>query len=80
MPVFLILYDSVFEEAYWLHIQDYDQTEKPKPAGDTIQVHIPRKQVLGGGGQTIRLMRERKREILRTIQEALKKTPNPREA
>ena len=25
MPVFLILYDAVLEEAYWLHVQAYDR-------------------------------------------------------
>jgi hypothetical protein len=77
MPVFLVLYDSVFEEAYWLHIQDYDQTQKPRAEGDTIRVHIPRKQVLGL--QTIRMMRERKQEIVRTIKQALQRNPPPKE-
>jgi hypothetical protein len=77
MPVFLILYDARFEEAYWLHIQDYHQTQKPTVAGDTIRVHIPRKQVLGV--RTIRLMRQRKQEILRIIKETLRRTPKPKE-
>jgi hypothetical protein len=76
MPVFLILYDSGFEEAYWLHIQDYDQTQKPGVEGDTIRVRIPRKQVLGV--QTIRMMRERKQAILRTVREALEGKPKPK--
>ena len=77
MPVFLILYDTGFAEAYWLHIQDYDHTQKPNLEGDSIRVHIPRKQVLGV--QTIRMMRERKQEILRTVKEALQRKPNPKE-
>ena len=77
MPVFLILYDSRIEEAYWLHIQDYDQTQQPKVEGDTIRVHIPRKQVLGV--QTIRMMRDRKQAILRTVRETLQRKPNPKE-
>jgi hypothetical protein len=78
MPVFLILYDSRLEEAYWLHIQEYDQAYKPKLDGDTIRVHIPRKQVLGV--QTIRLMRERKQEILRSLKASLPKKPSPKES
>jgi hypothetical protein len=78
MLVFLILYDSGFEEAYWLHIQDYHQTQKPRVVGDTVRVRIPRKQVLGV--QTIRMMRERKQEILRAIKEALKRKPKPKGA
>lgn len=41
MPMFLILYDAQHEEAYWLHIQEYDAVHKPTIAGDTINVHIP---------------------------------------
>jgi hypothetical protein len=29
MPVFLILYDPGAAEAYWLHVQDYDQAQRP---------------------------------------------------
>ncbi len=71
MPVFLILYDAIFEEAYWLHIQEYHQAHKPKADADTMRLRIPRRQVLGV--QTIRLMRERKQELLRTIKGGLRK-------
>jgi hypothetical protein len=77
MPVFLVLYDSLLEEAYWLHIQDYAQTQKPKAEGDTIRVHVPRKQILGV--QTIRMMRERKQAILRTIKQALQRNLTSKE-
>jgi hypothetical protein len=73
MPVFLILYDATFEEAYWLHLQDYDQTHKPRVEGDTIRVHLPRRQVLGI--ETIRMMRKRKQETLRLTQEVLQRKP-----
>jgi hypothetical protein len=77
MPVFLILYDARFEEAYWLHIQEYHQTQNPTVEGGTIRVHVPRKQVLGV--RTIRLMRQRKQEILRIVKETLQRTPKPKE-
>jgi hypothetical protein len=70
MPVFLILYDAGLEEAYWLHIQEYARTQKPKIGGQTIRVQIPRHQVLGV--QTIRVMRQRKQEVVREIKEALR--------
>ncbi len=73
MPVFLILYDAGFEEAYWLHVQDYDQIHKPTFEGDIIHVRIPYRQILGS--QTLYLMRQRKQEILRVVQEALRREP-----
>jgi hypothetical protein len=77
MPVFLILYDAAFEEAYWLHVQEYDRTERPKVEGDAIRVRIPRHQVLGV--EIIRMMRGRKQEVLRTISEALRRKQKHKE-
>jgi hypothetical protein len=77
MPVFLILYDAGVEEAYWLHIQDYDRTQTPRVDGDSLRVHIPRKQVLGV--RTIHMMRQRKKEILQTTRKTLRGMPNSKE-
>lgn len=73
MPVLLILYDANLEEAYWLDVQDYDRTQQPQPEGDSVRLRIPRMQVFGV--QIIRLMRERKQEILRAAKKALKSKP-----
>ena len=73
MPVFLILYDAVMEEAYWLHIQDYEDTHKPEIKGDTINLRIPRPQVLGV--QILRMMRQRKNQRVEQIHRAPTKEP-----
>jgi hypothetical protein len=65
MPVFLILYDAILEEAYWLHIQAYAQQHGTEVRGETVQVRIPQYQVLGIGA--IRLMRERKQQVLAAL-------------
>jgi hypothetical protein len=62
MPVYLILYDAVLEEAYWLDLQEFEEMDKPDVQGKTLNVHIPQRQVLGF--QSLRLMRQRKLEIL----------------
>jgi hypothetical protein len=74
MPVFLILYDAVLEEAYWLHAQG-DHRTQPRPDGDTIRVHVPRHQVLGV--RTIRAMRQRKQATLEAIKAARRQKPKP---
>jgi hypothetical protein len=67
MPVFLILYDAVLEEGYWLHVQDYALTRRPQVEGDALRLHIPRSQILGA--QTIRMMRQRKLAITQSAKQ-----------
>lgn len=71
MPIFLILYDARMEEAYWLHIQYYEARHEPEVKGDTINLRIPRSQVLGV--QTFRLMRQRKNQQVELIRSVLAK-------
>jgi len=67
MPVLFILYDAAIEEAYWLDIQDYEMTRRPRVEGDALRVHIPRSHVLGV--QTIRVMRQRKQDFVQSIKQ-----------
>jgi hypothetical protein len=71
MPVFLILYDAQLEEAYWLHVQDYEDSHKPEIKGDTLRLHLPRHHVVGV--QTIRMMRQRKNERAAELRRSLTK-------
>jgi len=71
MPVFFILYDAQAEKAYWLHVQDYENAHHPNAEGNTLNMHIPHSHVLGV--QTIRMMRQRKQDIVQDIKRTRKK-------
>lgn len=62
MPVFLVLYDAILEEGYWLDIHEWDRAHLPTLTQETVRVHIPRHQILDI--QTIKFMRRRKHQLI----------------
>jgi hypothetical protein len=63
MPVFLILYDALRREGYWVYLQAYFQAHSfPQLGAKTLTVKIPKKNIVDGS--TIRLMRDKKAAVL----------------
>ena len=63
MPVMLALYDASQDEAYWIYLQAYFETEKRSARGETTQsVHIHQDSVIDV--KSVRLWRKHKADIL----------------
>jgi hypothetical protein len=45
-PFILVVYDAQKEQAFWLHVQEYVQTNKIYPDRDTVTLRIPAKNKL----------------------------------
>jgi len=72
MPVILILYDAVQDEAYWLHVQPYFAQRRRRSTGKpavTTTVHLPRDQVLNDSA--IRQLAEFRNEIVARIRRVI---------
>lgn len=62
MPVFLVLYDAQREEAYWVDIKRFEQSQPASRSSKTIQVHLPCFHVMGT--QAMYWLRQRKQLLL----------------
>lgn len=64
MPVFLILYDALEKQAYWIDVQRYfaDASREPKKGAKTLRIHIPIANRFAE--DTVEHMRRRKSEVL----------------
>jgi hypothetical protein len=61
LPVYFILYDARLDEAYWSSMKD-DTLPSPKATEKTVQLHVPRHQIVGI--QTVLMMRQRKNQLV----------------
>lgn len=69
MPVILVVYDAQVDEAYWLYVQAYFESEPEfdlGSAGETVTVHLPKANVLHQ--QSIRTMARYRDDVLRQVQ------------
>ncbi len=65
LPALFILYDAQADEAYWLDVQEFARAQPQDASGKWVRLRVPRQNVLGI--QTVRLIRQRKRNRVREI-------------
>ena len=67
MPVILVVYDALEDQAYWLYVQAYFAALREFRFGQTVTVYVHRENVFSEAA--VAKFRELRREVMRQIEE-----------